>query len=177
MATDKPDWARATPRQVKDILTEALDARELGAATSGTSPSMSASASRSSPSTPIPTRANRRSVKHLMNEREAMFTFLTHDGVDATNWRAEQAIRPAVVNRKVWGGNRTWRGAATQGRIMSVLRTATQRGIDPIEFLVQFARAPDPAGVSTLQLKSEATSTDIHINQFTWPRYPSTDRT
>jgi len=22
-------------------------------------------------------------------------------------WRAEQAIRPAVVNRKVWGGNRT----------------------------------------------------------------------
>ena len=23
----------------------------------------------------------------------------------------EQAIRPAVVNRKVWGGNRTWIGA------------------------------------------------------------------
>ena len=29
-------------------------------------------------------------------EKEALFTFLTHDGVDATNWRAEQAIRPAV---------------------------------------------------------------------------------
>jgi hypothetical protein len=60
----------------------------------------------------------------------------------------DQAVRPAVVNRKVWGGNRTWRGAATQSRIMSVLRTATQRGIDPIEFLVRFARAPDPATVS-----------------------------
>jgi hypothetical protein len=87
-------------------------------------------------------------LDELMNEREALFTFLTHDDVDATNWRAEQAIRPAVVNRKVWGGNRTWRGAATQGRIMSVLRTAIQRGIDPIEFLVRHARAPDPATVS-----------------------------
>jgi hypothetical protein len=25
-------------------------------------------------------------------------------GIDATNHKAEQAIRPAVVNRKVWGG-------------------------------------------------------------------------
>ena len=53
-----------------------------------------------------------------------------------------------MVNRKVWGGNRTWRGATTQGRIMSALRTAVQRGIDPIEFLVQLARAPDPATAS-----------------------------
>jgi transposase len=91
---------------------------------------------------------NRKLVAHLNNEIDALFTFLTHPGIDATNWRAEQAIRPAVVNRKVWGGNRTWRGAATQGRIMSALRTAVQRGIDPIEFLVQLARAPDPATVS-----------------------------
>ena len=34
--------------------------------------------------------------------------------IDATNWRAEHAIRPAVVTRKVCGGNRTVRGAATQ---------------------------------------------------------------
>jgi len=45
---------------------------------------------------------NRKLAKHLYAEKEALFTFLTHDGVDATNWRAEQAIRPAVVNRKVW---------------------------------------------------------------------------
>jgi hypothetical protein len=31
---------------------------------------------------------------------------------------------------------------------MSVLRTAAERGIDPIEFLVRLARAPDPATVS-----------------------------
>ena len=41
-----------------------------------------------------------------------MFLFLRE--IDATNWRAEQAIRPAVVIRKVCGGNRTRKGADTQ---------------------------------------------------------------
>ena len=58
------------------------------------------------------------------------------------NWQGEQAIRPAVVNRKVWDGKRSWPGAETQSRIMSVLRTAAQRGLDPIEYLVRTARAP-----------------------------------
>ncbi len=46
---------------------------------------------------------NRRLLGHLNTERDAMFTFLRHAGVPATNWRAEQAIRPAVVNRKNLG--------------------------------------------------------------------------
>ncbi len=57
---------------------------------------------------------NRRLLAHLANEREHMFTFLTEPGVQATNWRAEQALRPAIVNRKSWGGNRTPKGAVTQ---------------------------------------------------------------
>jgi transposase len=48
--------------------------------------------------------------------------------VQATNWRAEQAIRPAVVTRKVWGGNRTWAGAGAWKVLASVLRTASQQG-------------------------------------------------
>ena len=43
-----------------------------------------------------------------------MLAFLWASDVDATNWRAEHAIRPAVVNRKICGGNRTPRGARTQ---------------------------------------------------------------
>ncbi|MCA1681068.1 MAG: IS66 family transposase, partial [Actinobacteria bacterium] len=46
---------------------------------------------------------NRKLLKHLANEREHLLTFLSNPGVAATNWRAEQAIRPAVVNRKHWG--------------------------------------------------------------------------
>ena len=73
-----------------------------------------------------------------------MFSFLADDRVDATNWTAEQGIRPAVVNRKVWGGNRTDRGALAQSTMMSVIRTAAQHGIDAIDYLACRARSPDP---------------------------------
>jgi transposase len=64
--------------------------------------------------------------------------------VQATNWRAEQAIRPAVVTRKVWGGNRTWAGADAWQVLASVLRTASQQDRDPIELLDRPRRAPGP---------------------------------
>jgi hypothetical protein len=52
---------------------------------------------------------NRRLANHLLRERDALFTLLRCPGLEATNWRAEQEIRPMVVTRKVWGGNRTSR--------------------------------------------------------------------
>jgi transposase len=148
MITDLPDWARGTPRQIKDILLAALDARDLPA------PKRRAVAVDLAERIELiaehshPHEANRRLVKHLANEADALFSFLADTDIDATNWRGEQAIRPAVVNRKVWGGNRTWKGAGTQGRIMSAIRTASQQGIDPIGFLARLARAPDPTTVS-----------------------------
>ncbi len=95
-----------------------------------------------------PHEPNRRFVAHLARELadDALFTFL-EQGCDATNWRGEQAMRPAVVNRKVYGGNKSAAGAVTQGRIMSVLRTARQQGADAIDLLVDHARAPNRAGL------------------------------
>jgi transposase len=87
---------------------------------------------------------NRRLLDHLGREREALFTFLAQLGVQATNWRAEQAIRPAVVCRKQWGGNATWAGATTWQVLASVLRTATQQQRDPVALLVGLLRAPRP---------------------------------
>jgi transposase len=78
---------------------------------------------------------NRRLLGHLRNEREHLFTFLEHPGVQATNWRAEQALRPAIVNRRNWGGNRTTNGARTQQIAISVIRTARQQGLDPLEVM------------------------------------------
>ena len=46
---------------------------------------------------------------------------------DGAGRRNQQAIRPAVVTRKVCGGNRTPSGAATQQTLASVLRTAAQQ--------------------------------------------------
>jgi transposase len=53
----------------------------------------------------------------------------------ATNYRAEQALRPAVVNRKVWGGNRTEAGAQAQGVILSVLRTCKQQVVSAFNYV------------------------------------------
>ena len=57
-----------------------------------------------------------RFANHLATEFPAVFLFLWDPSLDATNWRAEQAIRPAVVIRKVCGGNRTRKGADSCGR-------------------------------------------------------------
>jgi transposase len=87
---------------------------------------------------------NRRLLAHLAKEREYLFTFLRVPGVNATNWRAEQAIRPAAVTRKSWGGNRTRAGADTRQALTSVLRTATQQTRDPIELLARLLQTPGP---------------------------------
>ncbi|MHB1987135.1 MAG: IS66 family transposase [Acidimicrobiales bacterium] len=150
LITDLPRWARCTPRVVREILLEALEARELSEDERRDVVADLAERVEILPTDAHPNDENRKLVKHLYAERQALFSFLTHDGVDATNWRAEQAIRPAVVNRKVWGGNRTWRGAATQGRMMSLIRTAAQQNLDVIEFLTGLARAPTPAEVPPL---------------------------
>jgi len=86
--------------------------------------------------------ANQRLVKHLVHEQDHLFTYLKFPGLEATNWRGEQALRPAVVARKVWGGNRTSAGARTQGILMSVLRTCHQRAREPLPLLTQVLRSP-----------------------------------
>jgi transposase len=142
--------ARAIPAQAKGILTDALavrdrrDAGELAGAAlqaeiTGLQARLDALLARRAR-----TPANRRLLKHLRSERDALLTFLRHPGVDATNWRAEQAMRPAVVNRKVWGGNRTDTGARTQEVLTSVLRTATQQGLDAIAMLEDLLRSRTP---------------------------------
>ena len=76
---------------------------------------------------------------------DGIFSFLFEPTIEATTWRAEQALRPAVVNRKMGGGgNRTARGAHTQHTLMSILRTADQRGLDSTGVLVALLRAADP---------------------------------
>jgi len=61
-----------------------------------------------------------------------------------TNQWAEQAMCPAVVNRKVWGGNRTWAGTQAQSILMSVIRTCGQRAVEPFAFLLEVLCRPQP---------------------------------
>lgn len=80
-------------------------------------------------------------VNHLWNHLEQWFTFLFDPLVEATNWPAEQAIRPAVVNRKVWGGNRTPAGAKAQGVLMSVIETVRRNSRSVVDYVSESLRA------------------------------------
>ena len=87
---------------------------------------------------------NRRLAKHLNKHPLQWFWFLIDPTIQATNHWAEQAMRPAVVNRKVWGGNRTWTGAEAQSLLMSVIRTCRQRAVQPCTFLRNLLCQPLP---------------------------------
>ena len=104
--------------------------------------------------------ANRRLARHLAHERLWLFTFLYCFGLDATNNAAERAIRGMVIARKVWGGNRTWKGARTHEILASVLRTSWQQGKDA------FTRCGGPGhcarrGLSRAILQLHARITDL----------------
>lgn len=105
---------------------------------------------------PIKTHAaNETFAKFLERHVHEVFTFLTplvrttrygatYELLPAANYLGEQAIRPAVVNRKVWGGNRTDRGAAAQSSLSTIILTALQRALDPLAWLQRLRQSPHP---------------------------------
>ena len=77
----------------------------------------------------------------MFRHRDEILTFLYEPDLEATNWMAEQAIRPAVVNRKVFGGNRMPAGAHAQEILGSVFATCSQRAHDAMCFVSKLIRA------------------------------------
>jgi transposase len=156
----RTDYPRARlPGQVQEVLQDALAVRDRHAAgemsAHGVAIARGRLAHRLSVVLGQPTTVPdiRRFMRHLDREWDALFTFLFDSTIDATNWRAEQAIRPAVITRKVCGGgNRTTRGAVTQQVLASVLRTTRQRGLDTHAVLTPLLRAPTSIVSPPLQL-------------------------
>lgn len=85
---------------------------------------------------------NRRFAKHLSAHRDEIFPFVKHWGIEGTSWPADQASRPAIVNRKVFGGNREPSGARAQERLASIVATCLQRGLAVFEYLSRVLRTP-----------------------------------
>jgi transposase len=96
---------------------------------------------------PQPARVAHLFAQHLAIEFPAVFMCLCDPAIDATNWRAEHALRPAVVTRNVCGGNRSTRGATTQQILASVLRTIHQRELDASIVITDLLRASTPRPV------------------------------
>jgi transposase len=89
--------------------------------------------------------ANLRFAKHLVNYRNNLFVYLDTPDLEATNWPAEQALRPAVVNRKTCGGgNRSDAGAEALAIVMSILQTARTTGRHVVDVLTAVLRGAAP---------------------------------
>jgi transposase len=78
---------------------------------------------------------NRKFANHLRRHAPEWFLFVLDPEVPATNFRAEQALRTPIVNRKVFGGNRTAAGCEAQAITSSTIETCKQQKRSPFAFL------------------------------------------
>jgi len=74
-------------------------------------------------------------IGKICNGFDYWFTFILNPGVEPTNNRAERALRPHVVLRKILGTLRNSKRTAIHELIMTALATWGQRGLDCLQML------------------------------------------
>ena len=77
----------------------------------------------------------RKLIGKISNGFEYWFTFIVNPGVEPTNNRAERALREHVVLRKIVGTLRNEKGTLIHERIMTVLATWGQEGLNKLQML------------------------------------------
>ena len=81
----------------------------------------------------------------MHQDRGNLLRFLRVEGLEPTNNRAERALRPAVIARKVSQCSKNQRGADTFAAFASVIQTATQAGAQSaIAYLRNLFSTPAP---------------------------------
>jgi transposase len=75
--------------------------------------------------------------ERLQKQRPHLLGCLYEPAAEPTNNRAERALRPAVIARKLSCGNKTPRGSHTWQVLASLAETYTNRGIDFIDYVTQ----------------------------------------
>lgn len=134
--------ARQFPRQVIDLVQEALELRDryfkglVSQETLFDAYEDYCSRMRRLTERPRVNTANDTLAAHLYRYSHSWFVFLLDpDRIPATNHLAEQALRTPIVNRKVFGGNRTDRGCKAQERTSSTIQTCKQQKRSALNFL------------------------------------------
>lgn len=146
LAETQVGMARKFPLQVRDLLTESLATRACLNEKSADAEERAhvyniyVDELRQLTDRPRANDANETFAKHLNNNSASWFAFLLDENIPATNHRGEQALRVPIVNRKIWGGNRTDAGAEAQEVTSSVLATCHKRNQNPFTFVSQSLR-------------------------------------
>jgi len=76
------------------------------------------------------------SCADILTHRAALWTFVTHEGVEPTNNHGELDIRDFVLWRKRTFGTQSDRGDRFAERVMTVVRTARKQGKAVLDFMV-----------------------------------------
>jgi len=79
----------------------------------------------------------RKLIRKINNGLDYWFTFVINPGVEPTNNRAERALRPHVVLRKILGTLRNDKGTSIHERIMTTLATWGQNGLNCLQMLTE----------------------------------------
>jgi transposase len=81
----------------------------------------------------------------LLGRFPTLWTFLFVEGVEPTNNLAERCLRPAVIFRKLSGGNQSDWGARFTERLMTVVCTFKQNAMNTFTFLTEVFAAHQKA--------------------------------
>lgn len=133
--------AKLFPRQVIDLIQGALDFRdaydfgELDRADLKVAFEMHCEQLSRLTEWPRRNEANDTFARHLNHHGPEWFLFLLEPEQPATNYQAEQALRTPIVNRKVFGGNRTDAGCQAQVITASTIQTCKQQNRSAFSFL------------------------------------------
>lgn len=82
----------------------------------------------------LPCASTSATCTNLLKLWPALWTFITHAGVEPTNNDAERAIRPIVLKRKISGLTRSKRGDEFIARAYTVAETCRRQGLDLLAF-------------------------------------------
>lgn len=81
------------------------------------------------------------SCAHILEHREALWHFVTHDGVEPTNNHAEQELRGFVLWRKSSLGSQSARGDRFAANLKSVVHTCRKQKRHVFSYLVEALQA------------------------------------
>jgi transposase len=80
-------------------------------------------------------------ARRLLKTWEHLFTFLRYEGVEPTNNRAEQALRPPVQWRKICFGSQSPDGERFTERILTITRTCQMQNRNAFHYLSELMTA------------------------------------
>lgn len=74
-------------------------------------------------------------LQYALNQKKYLLSFLKDGRIELSNNRAERSIKPFVIGRKNWLFCNTPNGAASSAIIYSIIETAKENGLKPLEYL------------------------------------------